>query len=83
MGDIYFENALDNAVLEVVSAGWAETPDCIYRNIREYHIPQCTEEEMQESLNRLVSQKKLKIMKGYYAMPNLDRRSFMRFIYEG
>ena len=46
-------------------------------------IPECTMEEVLESLERLTSQKKLKIMKGYYAIPTLDRAGFMRFIYEG
>lgn len=83
MGDIFFENAMDNAVMSVIKAGWAERPEYVYSCVKAYDIPECTMEEVRESLERLTAQKKLKIMKGYYAVPTLDRAGFMRFIYEG
>ena len=83
MADIFFESAIDNAVMRVIRAGRAERPEYVFSTVKAYHIPGCTMEEVRESLQRLTAQKKLKIMKGYYAVPPLDRASFMRFIYEG
>lgn len=83
MTDIFFENAIDNAVMRVVLTGWAERPEYVYNCVKAYYISECTMEDVRESLARLTAQKKLKIMKGYYAVPTLDRASFMRFIYEG
>lgn len=83
MADIFFENAIENAVMEVIRTSWAERPEYVLRTVRAYHIPGCTMEEVRESLQRLTAQKKLKIMKGYYAVPTLDRAGFLRFIYEG
>lgn len=83
MADIFFDNAIDTAIMETVKAGGAESFECIYYSVKEYHIPQCTEEEVQAALDRLISQRKLKFMKGYYTTLDMDRRSFMRFFYEG
>lgn len=82
MADIFFDNAMDNAVMSIIKAGWAERPECVYKSVKAYYISECTMEDVCESLARLTAQKKLKIMKGYYAVPTLDRASFMRFIYE-
>ena len=83
MADIFFDNAMDNAVMSVIKAGWAARPENVYSEVKAYDIPECTMEEVHESLERLTAQKKLKIMKGYYAIPTLDRAGFRRFIYEG
>ncbi len=83
MADIFFVDGMGNAVMSVIKAGWAERPEYVYSCVRAYDIPECTMEEVRESLERLTAQKKLKVMKGYYAIPTLDRAGFRRFIYEG
>lgn len=82
MSDIILDSAIERFLLEDIKSCMSGTLPGLLWSIRHYG-PACTEDEVKAALDSLVEQRKIKIMKEHYVMPEMTRSYFMRFLYEG
>ena len=78
MSDLFLRNAIDVFIKDLIAQTMWQYPEDIIEIVKQ-DGPDCTLEDIQQSLDRLVKDGSLNFFEGYYAEGKLSRREMRRF----